>query len=174
MPPPEVNSLLVLWLLSPSNDLESLSMLLAQHPALKVLGLAFSWTPEQAREALQTGAAGCVDADVTPEELVLALRQAFRGEVALSPDLQRALILDWASQKDPQESTYGALSPREQEVLTWVCMGLSNKLIAQRLYLSVRTVENHLSNIYDKLNVNSRTEAAVIALQHGWVELPNP
>jgi DNA-binding NarL/FixJ family response regulator len=62
----------------------------------------------------------------------------------------------------------GGLSPREAEVLALVCAGLSNKEIAQRLYLSLRTVENHLAAIYSKLGVDSRTEAAVLAVRRGW------
>jgi len=61
------------------------------------------------------------------------------------------------------------LSEREREVLTLLARGLSNKAIAQRLYLSVRTVEGHLANIYGKLAVHSRTEAALYAARQGWV-----
>ena len=165
---------LVLWLLTQKADHEAFPIIRTLQPGQKVLCLAFSWTPERARAALQAGVAGCVDASVSLDELALALRQASRGEVALSTDLQRTLILDWATQKVDRGSSYEALSAREREVLTWVCQGLSNKQIAQSLYLSVRTVENHLSKIYAKLGVNSRTEAAVIALQNGWVESPNP
>ncbi len=63
------------------------------------------------------------------------------------------------------------LSSREQEVLTLLAQGLSNKEIAQRLYLSVRTVEGHLVNVYGKLGVHSRTEAALYAVRQGWVTL---
>ncbi len=170
---PDGETLLALLHLSLQTDLEPLSTIHDQHPGHQVLCLAFAWTPEQARRALRAGAAGCIDADATAEELALALRQASRGEVALSSGLQRALILDWAVDTAPQEPSYEALSPREREVLIWVSHGLSNKQIAQTLYLSVRTVENHLSNIYAKLRVNSRTEAAVIAIQQGWVEIPS-
>ncbi len=166
--------LLGLWLLYPHSDLETLALLHDQHPGLRVVCLAFSWTPAQAHTALQAGASGCVDAAISREELAEALRQAWRGEVVLSSGIQRALIIDWVAQKEAVEPGFEALSTRELEVLSHVSQGLSNKQIAQSMYLSVRTVENHLSKIYSKLNVNSRTEAAVIALQHGWVKLPSP
>ena len=94
-----------------------------------MLFLAPTWTLDQALAALQAGAIGCLSAGITAGELVVALRQAARGEVTL----------------------------------------LSNKETAQRLFLSVRTVENYLAYIYGKLGVHSRTEAAVLALQQGWL-----
>jgi len=146
---------------------------------LRVLCLSPTWTPQEALAALQAGAIGCLSGGITAAELAVALRQAARGEVTLSPDLARDLIARLAQactergrsdQPPPAAGPEETLTPREQEVLKLVCHGLSNKEIAQRLLLSVRTVENHLANIYGKLGVRSRTEAAVLALQRGWVK----
>ncbi len=149
-------------------DLERLSALGRQHPHLRVLCLALNWTLDQALATLRAGAIGCLSASITAGELGVALRQAARGEVTLSPDLARDLITHLAQDQPSPAGSYERLTPREQEVLRLVCHGLSNKEIAQRLFLSVRTVENHLTNIYGKLGVRSRTEAAVLAVQRGW------
>jgi DNA-binding NarL/FixJ family response regulator len=134
-----------------------------------VLLFAPNWPISQVREVLQAGAAGCLDAEMSLEELAAALRQSARGEIALSPSLQRALILVMVGGEKTEMRSFETLSAREKEVLTLVCEGLSNKQIAQRLYISIRTVENHLARLYSKLGVNSRTEAAVLALQKGWI-----
>ena len=151
-------------------DLEQLATLHQEHPQARVLCLSPAWTSDQALVALQAGAVGCLSMHISPDELAVALRQAARGEVTLSPDLARDLITRLAQNEPPPSSPLGNLSPREREILQLVCDGLSNKEIAQRLYLSVRTVENHLANIYRKLGVRSRTEAAVLAMQQGWVK----
>jgi DNA-binding NarL/FixJ family response regulator len=150
-------------------DMERLPALQRQHPHLRVLCLSLTWTPDQALATLQAGAIGCLSTDITADELAIALRQAARGETTLSPDLARDLIACLAQNQPLMSGPYETLTPREQEVLELVCHGLSNKEVAQRLFLSVRTVENHLANIYGKLGVRSRTEAAVLAVQQGWV-----
>lgn len=163
----EVPRHLVLLACPQPTDLEQLSVLHRQHPHLRVLCLSLTWSPREALAALQDGAIGCLSAGITADELAVALRQAARGEVTLSPDLARDLIARLAQDIDqpPLSSPVESLTPREKEVLSLVCHGLSNKEIAQNLYLSVRTVENHLANIYSKLGVHSRTEATVLALQ---------
>jgi len=162
---------LVLLTLPQSADFDPLPTLLQQYPRLRVLCLSLVWTLENVQAALEAGAMGCLTADISASDLGASLRQAARGEVALSSDLQRALILEVARSHSVQAvPSYERLSSREQQVLALVCEGLSNKQIAQHLYLSVRTVENHLANVYSKLRVRSRTEAAVLALQQGWVE----
>jgi DNA-binding NarL/FixJ family response regulator len=200
-PVPEAPPDLVLLACPQSADLEGLPALQRQHPQTRVLCLSLTWTPEQALAALQAGAIGCLSASITVDELAITLRQAARGEVTLSPDLARDLIARLAQwepkcggaacpgrqarevQGDsfaplhpcppaPIAGPYESLTPREQELLKLVCQGLSNKEIAQHLFLSVRTVENHLASIYGKLGVRSRTEAAVLALQRGWYAIP--
>ncbi len=168
----EARQQLVLLICARSADRKELRALHQKHPHLRVLCLALAWRPHEA-DALRAGAIGCLSADITADELAVALRQAARGEVTLSPDLARGFIAQMA--QDPQQLPYSApsyerLSDREIEILSLVCGGLSNKEVAQRLYLSVRTVENHLANIYKKLGVRSRTEAAVLAMQRGWVQ----
>lgn len=170
---PEVAMDVVLLILIQPANLEIISTFHQQYPDLRVLLLSTEWTPAQARASLQTGAVGCLTADISVGELAEALRQAARGEFVLSPELQRALVLEMANHSTSvSDITYDELSSREREVLELICEGLSNKQIAQRLYLSVRTIENHLRRLYQKLEVSSRTEAAVLAMQHGWVKLP--
>ena len=151
-------------------DLEWLSTHGQRHSHVGVLCLALSWTLDQALATLRAGAIGCLSASISADELSVALRQAARGEVTISQDLARDIITHLAQDKPIAAGPYERLTSREQEVLGLVCDGLSNKEIAQRLFLSVRTVENHLANVYGKLGVRSRTEAAILAVQRGWVD----
>lgn len=108
--------------------------------------------------------AGLFSRDETPEALGVAIRQVARGQEYLSPSLALTLLQRQArAPAEPATARLEALTEREREVLALVGQGLSNKAIAARLYLSVRTVEGHLANAYGKLALHSRTEAAVFA-----------
>ena len=159
-----------LFLVLDPGDFSNIVEWIRQHPQARVLLLSLTWNPAGVRAALQAGAAGCLEANSTAGELGDAIRQAARGEVGLTAALARALILDLAQEQlSTKEICYKALTSREREILPWLCQGLSNKQIAQRLYISVRTVENHLASIYQKMGVRSRTEVAVLVVQQGWV-----
>lgn len=160
---------LVIQILLYPDDLTSLELLRQQHPTQRVLLFALEWTAAQARAALQAGAAGCLSAHMSVDAFAASLRQAARGEIALPNALQQALIRETAREQTDSDRSDIPLTSRENEVLALVADGLSNRAVAQRLYLSVRTVENHLARIYQKMGVSSRTEAAVRALQAGWI-----
>lgn len=122
---------------------------------------------EMEQPTLPPGVAGMFSKHEAPEALGIAIRQVARGDQYLSPSLALALLQSQMPKAPHLAVDLKALTDREQEVLTLVAEGLSNKAIAARLYLSVRTVEGHLANLYTRLGVHSRTEAALLALQHG-------
>lgn len=116
---------------------------------------------------LEVGAAGCFLKSDRPEELVRGIRAAAVGELSVSNTVARWLLKRVAGREQP--SATEPLTEREHEVLGLLTLGHSNKEIAQRLYLSVRTVEVHLRNIYGKLGVSSRLEAVARNMQRDQV-----
>lgn len=138
-------------------------------PNYGLLHLVDEYDLAQIVSLLRTGMTGVLSRDATVPELTRGLLAAARGEIVLPPSLAaRALIAlargDIASSQHQVES----LTDREQDVLTLLAQGMTNKDIAQSLFLSVRTIEAHLRNIYGKLEVNNRTEAVLWAVQHGF------
>jgi DNA-binding NarL/FixJ family response regulator len=166
-----VGSDLLVWFYLPAEQDEVLAWL-QQNPQSRVLLISSGWTGERIRTALHAGAAGCVNSHANLQEVGEAIRQIDHGEIYLSPDLTRTLILESTAEVTGlQGLSVESLTPREKELIQLICQGYSNKQIAQTLYLSVRTVENHLANIFTKLGAHSRTEVALLAVQSGWVEV---
>lgn len=108
--------------------------------------------------------AGLFSKDETPQALAAAIRQVSRGDQYLSASLVPALFRHYIPPPEMAQVDPRALTAREQEILRLLAEGLSNKAIAARLYLSVRTVEGHLARLYEKLGVHSRTEAMRFAI----------
>ena len=122
---------------------------------------------------LEAGAAGYLLKDVPSHELVGAIRAVHAGESILHPAIARKVVNRFAF---PQEEVPAAvesdqLSEREMEVLKLAAQGMTNMEIANDLALSVRTIQGHLSNIFSKMQVGSRTEAVIQGLQRGWFSL---
>lgn len=118
---------------------------------------------------LQAGATGFIDRNASAPDLARAVIAVARGEIVLPPAKASQVMLALARGGVQPERPLDNLTDREKEVLTLLAQGLTNKDIAQTLILSVRTVEAHLRNIYGKLQVASRTEAAIWAVNHGFV-----
>jgi DNA-binding NarL/FixJ family response regulator len=126
---------------------------------------------------LEAGATGYVLKDEAVETLVDAVRAVARGENWFSPEIRRqllarALIQNPKAERGSAAKTTSAqpnLTPRELEVLQWLARGLDNSAIARCLAITKRTVQNHISSIYGKLDASTRTEAALWAIRHGLV-----
>jgi NarL family two-component system response regulator LiaR len=121
---------------------------------------------------LEAGAAGYLLKSVRGKELIDAVRQVHAGESVLHPAIARKVLnrfIPAANKPDTQQVK--TLSERETEVLRLATQGLTNQEIADKLFLSLRTVQAHLGHIFNKLQVSSRTEAVVKALKEGWVSL---
>ncbi|MDY6876914.1 MAG: response regulator transcription factor [Chloroflexota bacterium] len=118
---------------------------------------------------LESGATGYVLKDEALETLVSAVRAAAQGKSWLSPAVARRVVHRAVGQAP--ESPPLPLTPREIEVLRLLAQGLDNRAIARRLVVTKRTVQNHVSNIYGKLGVASRTEAMLYAIRHGLVHV---
>ena len=109
------------------------------------------------------------------EELVKAIRTVAAGQSTLAPSIAGKVVAQFSSGKGMQEAvttaqpTHEELTDRELDILKLVGRGLSNKQIGKELFISDRTVQAHLSNIFSKLNVNSRTEAVMYAVRKGWI-----
>ena len=127
---------------------------------------------------LENGVAGYVLKDEALETLPTAVQAVARGEKWLSPAVTQQVIAraTGQEQKEPpaQDADTLPLTPRETEVLQLLAHGLDNATIAERLVITKRTVQNHVSNIYAKLEVNTRTAAALYAIRHGLVQVSSP
>jgi two-component system response regulator DegU len=122
---------------------------------------------------LESGATGYVLKDEALETLVSAVRSAARGESWLSPAVARQVVRRAVGEAAPESSEPPPipLTPRELEVLRLLAQGLDNAAIAEQLVVTKQTVQNHVSNIYGKLGVTTRTEAALYAIRHGLVQV---
>jgi NarL family two-component system response regulator LiaR len=152
------------------DGVEAIRRIRACQPQVRVLVLTSFGGENQVFPAIKAGALGYILKDSTPSELVQAIRQVDRGESALHPAIARMLVQELA-QPSQRASAADPLTKRELEVLQLVAVGQCDREIADRLGISEATVRTHVSNILAKLNLGSRTQAALYALREGLVSL---
>jgi DNA-binding NarL/FixJ family response regulator len=124
--------------------------------------------------ALSAGASGFLLKEVSPEQLVAAVRTVREGDALLAPSITRRLVERYARDERLETRVPGdlkMLTPRELEVLTLLAQGLSNAELAARLHLSEATVKTHVARLLSKLNVRDRVQAVVLAYQSGLVQV---
>lgn len=141
------------------------------HPQVKVLILTAYDDDPYILALLKAGADGYLLKTARAEDVVQAVRDVFRGEMALSTSVAVKLARQWQAQTAPGGVESDAPTPRELAVLRLAAQGLTSRAIGQELGISARTVEEHLANLYRKLQVNSRTEAVTEAIKRGWIVL---
>jgi DNA-binding NarL/FixJ family response regulator len=155
------------------NGIQATRRIRENYPKVKVLVLTTYDADEWVFDAIRGGASGYLLKDTPREELVAAIIGTAEGKTHVDPSVAGKLFTEFAKTTTPgRDSSIGdSLSEREREVLNLMARGLSNADIAQRLYLSEGTVKNYVSAIISKLGVSDRTQAAVIALRYGLVDL---
>ena len=139
----------------------------AQRPQAGLLFLVPGYDLAGLLPLLQAGVLGCVAHTEPVPELIRGLIAVSRGELFLPPAIAGQALVALARGEAPAPAPVEPLSEREAEILSLLAQGLTNKDIAQTLIVSVRTVEAHLRNLFAKLGVRSRTEAALWAVRHG-------
>lgn len=136
-------------------------------PDVEVIALTSILEDNSVVDAVRAGAIGYLLKDTEAEELIRAIKAAAAGQVQLSPKAAARLLREVRAPENPE-----VLTERETEVLRLLGGGQSNKEIAQTLVIGEKTVKTHVSNILAKLNVRSRTQAALYATRIGLVEMP--
>ncbi len=123
-------------------------------------------------EAIKAGAIGYLLKSRAPQELIQVIEAANDGLSLLQPSMAAKLLSEFSQMDEKAEKAkrYEDLTAREREVLALIAKGMSNKEIAAQLFISDKTVKNHLSNIFEKLHINDRTTAAVMAVKEGLVD----
>ena len=146
------------------SSLEAVPEIRKASPETEIVVLTMQNEPVYARRALQAGVRGYVLKEAADAELVQAVRSAALGDTYLQPTLGAKLAAG-VDERDGDE-----LSERERDVLRLIALGHTNAEIAERLYISIRTVESHRAHIQQKLRVTSRSQLVRYALEHGLVE----
>jgi DNA-binding NarL/FixJ family response regulator len=145
-----------------------------QKPGVEVLVLTAHDDDQYIFTLLEAGASGYLLKTAPVSELVKAIHEVNQGQSALDPAVARKVVQQLTTGGRPtqkQQDSFEMLTEREQEVLKLLAQSKSNKEIAEVLVISDRTVQTHLSNIFSKMGVSSRTEAVLAAIKRGWVSV---
>lgn len=143
-----------------------------RHPRVNVLALTMHEDESYVFQLLRAGASGYVLKRAAAQDLVQAVRAAARGEAFLYPSVARKVVEDYLRRVEVGEERerYDGLTGREKEILTLIAEGLANQEIAQKLYISIKTVQTHRAHILEKLGLHDRTELVRYAIRKGLIE----
>jgi DNA-binding NarL/FixJ family response regulator len=155
------------------DGVQATALITRETPTTRVIILTMYRQDQYVFEAIKAGARGYLLKDIDERELLEAIRAVHRGEALINPTLAARLLEEFRSlsQTAGRGEPLETLTPGEMDVLRMVAHGEDNRTIADRLALSERTVANRLSEVYQKLHVNNRTQAALMALRRGWASL---
>jgi NarL family two-component system response regulator LiaR len=164
--------IVLLDLVMPEMDgFQATSRIIECSPNSRVIILTSFSEEEKVLPAIRAGAHGYLLKDIAPTELVQAVRDAYLGKVQLHPEIARKLMSVVAAEESSASRSatdaYDELTERENEVLHLIADGLNNREIAEKLFISEKTVKTHVSSILSKLGLADRTQAAIYALRRG-------
>ncbi len=155
--------------------IEATRRIKASHPRVAVLALTMHEDEEYFFEMLAAGASGYVPKRAAPDDLMSAINIVRQGDVYIYPSLARLLVKDFLHRSEASApETREELTPREQEVLTLIAEGYSNREIADALVISVKTVDRHRENLMRKLQLHNRVELVKYAIEKGLINVGSP
>ena len=140
-------------------------------PEVRIVMLTMHADQEVLAAAIRAGASGYLVKDCSTEEIATAVRMAAGGETALSPQLAASMLDEVRRLDQPASEEERLVTKREEEVLQLIADGCSTTEVAERLYISQKTVKNHLASIYQKLDARDRTQAVLRAVRMGIISL---
>jgi DNA-binding NarL/FixJ family response regulator len=151
------------------NGVEAIAEIKRRYPEVRVLVLTLHRTEDHIHASLKAGADGYLLKDATLEEFRVAIHTVLQCKTYLSPDVSAHVVNGWrrGGKFSDTSSVYDSLTHREREVLKLVAEGKSNKAIANLLYLSVKTIEKHRSNLMAKLDMHNSSELTAYAMEKG-------
>jgi DNA-binding NarL/FixJ family response regulator len=152
------------------NGVETTALIKAKNPDARILVLTMYTHDEYLLSALKAGADGYLLKDAPSEHVVDAIKAVYRGESMITPSMTKKLVNIHLQQTQVKKDESN-LTDREQEVLIGLVEGLSNKEIAEKLFISDKTVKIHVSKIFKKLEVKSRSQAVIYAVQNQLVPM---
>jgi two-component system, NarL family, response regulator DegU len=163
------------------NGVEATADLVAVYPDAKVIMLSIHDDESYVTHALKSGALGYMLKEMDADEIVEAIKVVANGGSYLHPKVTKNLVSEFRRLSEHENKgnfhqteirrPFHLLTKRECEVLQLLTDGQSNRSIGETLYISEKTVKNHVSSILQKMNVNDRTQAVVTAIKNGWVEV---
>lgn len=163
------------------NGVEATSDLISVYPDAKVIMLSIHDDESYVTHALKSGALGYMLKEMDADEIVEAIKVVANGGSYLHPKVTKNLVYEFRRLSEHENKgnfhqteirrPFHLLTKRECEVLQLLTDGQSNRSIGETLYISEKTVKNHVSSILQKMNVNDRTQAVVTAIKNGWVEV---
>ncbi|MCR4434528.1 MAG: response regulator transcription factor [Clostridiales bacterium] len=151
-----------------TNGLQAIKELRQENSGSKIIVLTIHQDREYLFKTLQMGAEGYLLKDAEPAVLIEAIRNVVKGQSYIQPNMTKELVKEFnrVTLREREKNDENCLTMREVEVLELIAEGMINKEIARQLYISEKTVKNHVSNIFKKLNVSDRTQAAIYAFKH--------
>lgn len=152
------------------NGLEALEGIRDFDPDVKAVMLTIHQDRDYLLKALEIGALGYILKDADARALIEAVRSVYEGQTYIQPVMARELVNEYKRIRSGADDPRNQLTEREKEVLKLLSKGMLNKEIADALFISEKTVKNHISSIFRKLNVQDRTQAAVYAIKNRLVD----
>lgn len=153
------------------NGLEATARITKEFPKTKVIILSMHTNEEYVCQALKVGASGYVLKDSGTNELEIAVKAIARGETYLSPAVSKHLVVDYVRRVNSETNPLDQLTPRQREILQLVVEGKTTKDIADTLFISVKTVETHRTQLMERLNIHDVVGLVRYAIRMGLVVL---